>query len=56
MPRSGFDCDGRTSSTSDSQKSVSPWNTGAGWLSSSVARLAIALPETSPTDIPSASE
>ena len=56
MPRSGFDCEGRTSSTSDSQYRVSPWKTGFGWLSSSVARLAIALPETSLTDIPSASE
>jgi hypothetical protein len=36
--------------------SVSPWNTGAGCLSSSVARLAIALPETSETLMPSASE
>src|ERR1700747_2714770 len=56
VPRSGFDCEGRTSSTSDSQKSVSPWNTGAGCLSSWVARLAIALPLTSETLIPSASE
>ena len=30
MPRSGFDFDGRTSSTSDSQNSVSPWKTGFG--------------------------
>ncbi len=44
VPRSGFDCDGLTSSTSDSQNRVSPWNTGAGCLSSSVARFAIALP------------
>ena len=44
------------SSTSDSTNRVSPWKTGAGWLSSSVARLAIALPETSETLIPSASE
>ena len=56
MPRSGFDFDSLTSSTSVSQKRVSPWKTGFGWLSSSVARLAIALPETSETDIPSASE
>jgi hypothetical protein len=55
-PRSGFERDGVTSSTSDSTKSVSPWNTGAGCLSSSVARLAIALPDTSETDIPSAIE
>ena len=55
-PRSGFDFEGLTSSTSVSQKSVSPWKTGLGWLSSSVARLAIALPETSETDMPSASE
>ena len=51
-----FDFDGFTSSTSVSQKRVSPWKTGFGWLSSSVARLAIALPETSLTDMPSASE
>src|SRR5271170_4010769 len=38
VPRSGFDCDSRFSSTSDSQNRVSPWNTGAGCLSSSVAR------------------
>src|SRR6185312_4553305 len=56
VPRSGLDCDSLTSSTSDSQNSVSPWNTGAGCLSSSVARLAIALPLTSDTLIPSASE
>ena len=55
-PRSGFDCDGRTSSTSDSANSVSPWKTGAGCDSSSVARFAIALPDTSATDMPSASE
>ena len=35
---------------------MSPWNTGAGCESSSVARLAIALPDTSATDMPSASE
>jgi hypothetical protein len=35
---------------------VSPWKTGAGCLSSSVARLAIALPLTSDTLIPRASE
>ena len=46
VPRSGLDCDGRTSSTSVSQNSVSPWKTGAGCLSRSVARFAIALPET----------
>src|SRR5271165_6561942 len=40
VPRSDFDCDSRFSSTSDSQKRVSPWKTGAGCLSSSVARLA----------------
>src|SRR3954451_10472720 len=56
MPRSGFDFEGLTSRTSVSQKRVSPWKTGFGWLSSSVARLAIALPETSETDMPSASE
>ena len=56
VPRSGLDCDSFFSSTSDSQNSVSPWNTGAGCLSSSVARLAIALPLTSLTDMPSASE
>ena len=56
VPRSGFDCDSFFSSTSDSQNSVSPWKTGAGCLSSSVARLAIALPLTSLTDMPSASE
>ena len=56
VPRSGLDCDSFFSSTSDSQKSVSPWNTGAGCLSSSVARFAIALPLTSLTDMPSASE
>src|SRR5205807_10509188 len=56
VPRSGLDCEGFTSSTSDSQNSVSPWNTGAGCLSSSVARLAIALPLTSETLIPRASE
>src|SRR5204862_248684 len=56
VPRSGLDLDSPTSSTSDSQNSVSPWKTGAGCLSSSVARLAIALPETSETDMPSASE
>ena len=55
-PRSSFDFEGLTSSTSVSQKSVSPWKTGLGWLSSSVARLAIALPETSETDMPRASE
>ena len=55
-PRSGFELEGLTSSTSDSAKSVSPWNTGFGWLSSSVARLAIALPETSETVIPKTSE
>src|SRR5919109_2235908 len=54
VPRSGLDWDSRFSSTSDSTKSVSPWKTGAGCLSSSVARLAIALPETSETLIPSA--
>ena len=53
MPRSGFELDGRTSSTSLSTTSVSPWNTGAGCESSSVARFAIALPETSLTDMPS---
>ncbi len=51
-PRSGFERDGVTSSTSLSTKSVSPWKTGAGCESSSVARLAIALPETSATDMP----
>src|SRR5215207_9220721 len=56
VPRSFLDREGLTSSTSDSQKSVSPWKTGAGCLSSSVARLAIALPETSLTLIPSARE
>ena len=56
VPRSGLDLDSLTSSTSDSQNSVSPWNTGAGWLSSSVARLAIALPLTSETLMPRASE
>src|SRR5947209_14813260 len=56
VPRSGFDRDGVTSSTSDSTNSVSPWNTGAGCFSSSVARLAIAFPLTSETLIPSASE
>src|SRR5947209_7187587 len=56
VPRSGFDLEGLTSSTSDSTNSVSPWNTGAGWLSSSVDRFAIALPLTSETLIPSASE
>src|ERR1700733_600458 len=56
VPRSGLDCEGRTSSTSDSQNSVSPWKTGAGGLSSSVARFAIALPLTSETLMPSASE
>src|SRR5262249_51696348 len=49
VPRSGFERDSLTSSTSVSQKSVSPWKTGFGWLSSSVARFAIALPETSET-------
>ena len=52
----GLSATGLTSSTSDSQNSVSPWKTGAGCLSSSVARLAIALPETSETLMPSASE
>src|SRR5262249_775328 len=56
IPRSGLDLDSRTSSTSVSANSVSPWKTGAGWLRSSVARLAIALPETSETLIPRASE
>src|SRR5436305_15302100 len=56
VPRSGLERDGFTSRTSDSTNRVSPWNTGAGWLSSSVARLAIALPLTSETLIPSASE
>src|SRR5579875_2162272 len=56
VPRSGLERDGFTSSTSDSQNRVSPWKTGAGWLSSSVARLAIALPLMSETDIPRASE
>ena len=56
VPRSGLERDGRTSSTSVSANSVSPWKTGAGWLSSSVARFAIALPEMSETLIPSASE
>src|SRR5258707_4667644 len=56
VPRSGLEREGLTSSTSDSTNSVSPWNTGAGWLSSSVARFAIALPLTSETLIPSASE
>ena len=56
VPRSGLERDSFFSSTSDSQNSVSPWNTGAGCLSSSVARLAIALPLTSLTDMPSASE
>ena len=56
VPRSGLERDSRTSSTSDSANSVSPWKTGAGWLSSSVARLAIALPEMSETLMPSASE
>ena len=56
VPRSGLERDSRTSSTSVSANSVSPWNTGAGWLSSSVERLAIALPEMSDTLIPSASE
>ena len=51
-PRSGFDSEGRTSSTSDSTNSVSPWKTGFGWLSSSVARFAMALPEMSFTVIP----
>ena len=32
---------------------MSPWNTGAGCDSSSVARLAIAFPDTSLTDMPS---
>ena len=49
VPRSGFERDSFFSSTSDSTNSVSPWKTGAGWLSSSVARLAIALPLTSET-------
>ena len=39
-----------------STNSVSPWKTGAGCESSSVARFAIALPDTSLTDMPSASE
>ena len=56
VPRSGLERDSFFSSTSDSTYSVSPWNTGAGCESSSVARLAIALPDTSDTDIPSASE
>src|SRR5919108_4506873 len=56
VPRSGLDCDSRFSSTSDSTNSVSPWKTGAGCLSSSVARLAIAFPDTSETLIPRASE
>ena len=56
VPRSGLERDSFFSSTSDSQNSVSPWKTGAGCLSSSVARLAIALPLTSETDMPSASE
>src|SRR5919106_622157 len=51
-PRSGFDSEGRTSRTSDSTKRVSPWKTGLGCMSSSVARLAIALPETSLTVMP----
>ena len=54
VPRSGLDRDSRTSRTSVSANSVSPWNTGAGWLSASVARLAIALPEMSDTLMPSA--
>src|SRR3954462_6461210 len=56
VPRSGFERDSFFSSTSDSTNSVSPWKTGAGWLSSSVARFAIAFPLTSLTLIPSASE
>ena len=56
VPRSGLDFDSFFSSTSDSTNSVSPWNTGAGCFSSSVARFAIALPLTSETDMPSASE
>src|SRR4051812_7909495 len=56
VPRSGLERDSLTSRTSDSQNSVSPWKTGAGCLSSSVARLAIALPETSETLMPSARE
>ena len=56
MPRSGFDSEGRTSSTSDSANRVSPWKTGAGWLRSSVARLAMALPETSSTVMPKTRE
>src|SRR5207245_10588665 len=56
VPRSGFERDSFFSSTSDSTNSVSPWKTGAGWLSSSVARFAIALPLTSETDMPKMSE
>ena len=56
VPRSGFERDSRFSRTSDSTNSVSPWKTGAGCESSSVARLAIALPEMSETLMPSASE
>ena len=55
-PRSGLDCDSFFSSTSVSTNSVSPWKTGSGCESSSVARFAIALPETSLTLMPSASE
>ncbi len=52
----GLGPEGRTSNTSDSQNSVSPWKTGAGCLSSSVARFAIAFPDTSLTDMPRARE
>src|SRR3954447_15265096 len=55
VPLSGLLREGFFSSTSVSAKRVSPWKTGAGWLSSWVARLAIALPEMSDTLMPSAS-
>jgi hypothetical protein len=43
VPRSGLERLGLTSSTSVSANSVSPWKTGAGWLSASVARFAALL-------------
>ena len=52
----GFGRDSRSSQHLGLANSVSPWKTGAGWLSSSVARFAIALPEMSLTLMPRASE
>src|SRR5205814_1746345 len=52
-PRSALDSDSRLSSTVVSPYTVSPWNVGATWRSDSTSRFAIALPDTSGTDMPS---